>query len=93
MPLVTGIGSPGPVQPTSDAGHSGHTVSGSGTSSLPPLFHRSWAEHPAGSVRDAQSSIQYGGAQSSAQRDVWPSLGGGFQPRHIPLVGSGHPKT
>lgn len=32
-----------------------------------------------------------GGAQSSAQRDAWPSLGDGFQPRHIPLVGSGHP--
>jgi flagellar basal-body rod protein FlgB len=32
-----------------------------------------------------------GRTQRSAQRDVWPSLGDGFQPRHIPLVGSGHP--
>jgi len=31
------------------------------------------------------------GAQNSAHRDAWPSLGDGFQRRHIPLVGSGHP--
>ena len=92
MPLVTGIGSPGPVQPTSDAGHSGHTVSASGTSSfagaLSQVMSRTTSTAPSGTPSPASST---GGAQSSTQRDAWPSLGDGFQPRHIPLVGSGHP--
>lgn len=92
MPPVTGIGSPGPVQPTSDAGHSGHTISGSGTSSfaaaLSQVMGRTTSTVLSGTPSPASST---GGAQSSAQRDAWPSLGGGVQPRHIPLVGSGHP--
>ena len=92
MPPVTGIGSPGPVQPTSDAGHSGHTISGSGTSSfataLSQVMGRTTSTALSGTPSPASST---GGAQSSAQRDAWPSLGGGVQPRHIPLVGSGHP--
>ncbi len=92
MPPVTGIGSPGPVQPTSDAGHSGHTISGSGTSSfataLSQVMGRTTSTALSGTPSPASST---GGAQSSAQRDAWPSLGDGFQPRHIPLVGSGHP--
>ena len=92
MPPVTGIGSLGPVQPTSDAGHSGHTISGSGTSSfaaaLSQVMGRTTSTVLSGTPSPASST---GGAQSSAQRDAWPSLGGGVQPRHIPLVGSGHP--
>ena len=92
MPLVAGIGSPGPVQPSSDAGHSGHTISGSGTSSfaaaLSQVMGRTTSTVLSGTPSPASST---GGAQSSAQRDAWPSLGGGVQPRHIPLVGSGHP--
>jgi len=92
MPPVTGIGSPGPVQPTSDAGHSGHTISGSGTSSfataLSQVMGRTTSTALSGTPSPASST---GGAQSSTQRDAWPSLGDGFQPRHIPLVGSGHP--
>ena len=92
MPPVTGIGSLGPVQPTSDAGHSGHTISGSGTSSfataLSQVMGRTTSTALSGTPSPASST---GGAQSSAQRDAWPSLGGGVQPRHIPLVGSGHP--
>lgn len=93
MPLVAGIGSPGPVQPTSDAGHSGHTVSASGTSSfagaLSQVMSRTTSTAPSGTPSPASST---GGApQSSAQRDTRPSLGDVFQPRHIPLVGSGHP--
>ena len=92
MPPVTGIGIPGPVQPTSDAGHSGHTISGSGTSSfaaaLSQVMGRTTSTVLSGTPSPASST---GGAQSSAQRDAWPSLGGGVQPRHIPLVGSGHP--
>ena len=92
MPLAAGIGSPGPVQPTSDVGHSGHTVSASGTSSfagaLSQVMSRTTSTAPSGTPSPASST---GGAQSSTQRDAWPSLGDGFQPRHIPLVGSGHP--
>ena len=92
MPLAAGIGSPGPVQPTSDAGHSGHTVSASGTSSfagaLSQVMSRTTSTALSGTSSPASSTS---GAQSSAQRDAWPSLGGGVQPRHIPLVGSGHP--
>lgn len=92
MPPVTGIGSPGPVQPTSDAGHSGHTISGSGTSSfataLSQVMGRTTSTALSGTPSPASST---GGAQSSAHRDAWPSLGDGFQRRHIPLVGSGHP--
>ena len=92
MPLVTGIGSPGPVQPTSDAGHSGHSVSGSSTSSfasaLSQVMGRTAGAVPPEMPSPASSA---GRTQRSAQRDVWPSLGDGFQPRHIPLVGSGHP--
>ena len=92
MPLVTGIGSPGPVQPTSDAGHSGHTVSASGTSSfagaLSQVMSRTTSTALSGTSSPASSTS---GAQSSAQRDTRPSLGDVFQPRHIPLVGSGHP--
>lgn len=92
MPPVTGIGSLGPVRPTSDAGHSGHTISGSGTSSfaaaLSQVMGRTTSTVLSGTPSPASST---GGAQSSAQRDAWPSLGGGVQPRHIPLVGSGHP--
>ena len=92
MLSVAGIGSPGPVQPTSDAGHSGHTISGSGTSSfaaaLSQVMGRTTSTVLSGTPSPASST---GGAQSSAQRDAWPSLGGGVQPRHIPLVGSGHP--
>jgi flagellar basal-body rod protein FlgB len=92
MPPVTGIGSLGPVQPTSDAGHSGHTISGSGTSSfaaaLSQVMGRTTSTALSGTPSPASST---GGAQSSTQRDAWPSLGDGFQPRHIPLVGSGHP--
>ena len=92
MPPVTGIGSPGPVQPTSDAGHSGHTISGSGTSSfaaaLSQVMGRTTSTALSGTPSPASST---GGAQSSTQRDAWPSLGDGFQRRHIPLVGSGHP--
>ena len=92
MPPVAGIGSPGPVQPTSDAGHSGHTVSASGTSSfagaLSQVMSRTTSTALSGTSSPASSTS---GAQSSAQRDAWPSLGDGFQPRHIPLVGSGHP--
>ena len=92
MPPVTGIGSLGPVQPTSDAGHSGHTISGSGTSSfaaaLSQVMGRTTSTALSGTPSPASST---GGAQSSTQRDAWPSLGDGFQRRHIPLVGSGHP--
>jgi flagellar basal-body rod protein FlgB len=92
MPPVTGIGSPGPVQPSSDAGHSAHTSSGSGTTSfaaaLSQVMGRTTSTVLSGTPSPASST---GGAQSSAQRDAWPSLGGGVQPRHIPLVGSGHP--
>ena len=92
MPPVTGIGSLGPVQPTSDAGHSGHTISGSGTSSfaaaLSQVMGRTTSTVLSGTPSPASST---GGAQSSAQRDTRLSLGDVFQPRHIPLVGSGHP--
>ena len=92
MPPVTGIGSPGPVQPASDVGHRGHSISGSGTSSfaaaLSQVMGRPTSTVLSGTPSPASST---GGAQSSVQRDAWPSLGNGFQPRHIPLVGSGHP--
>ena len=92
MPPVTGIGSPGPVQPSSDAGHSAHTSSGSGTTSfaaaLSQVMGRTTSTVLSGTPSPASST---GGAQSSAQRDARPSLGDVFQPRHIPLVGSGHP--
>jgi len=92
MPPVAGIGSPGPVQPTSDAGHSGHTVSASGTSSfagaLSQVMSRTTSTALSGTSSPASSTS---GAQSSAQRDTRLSLGDVFQPRHIPLVGSGHP--
>ena len=92
MPPVTGIGSLGPVQPTSDAGHSGHTISGSGTSSFAAALSQVMGRTPgtvlSGTPSPASSAD---GAQNSAHRDAWPSLGDGFQPRHIPLVGSGHP--
>lgn len=92
MPPVTGIGSPGPVQPTSDAGHSGHTISGSGTSSFAAALSQVMGRTPgtvlSGTPSPASSAD---GAQNSAHRDAWPSLGDGFQRRHIPLVGSGHP--
>lgn len=92
MLSVAGIGSPGPVQPTSDAGHSGHTVSASGTSSfagaLSQVMSRTTSTALSGTSSPASSTS---GAQSSAQRDTRLSLGDVFQPRHIPLVGSGHP--
>lgn len=92
MPPVTGIGSLGPVQPTSDAGHSGHTISGSGTSSFAAALSQVMGRTPgtvlSGTPSPASSAD---GAQNSAHRDAWPSLGDGFQRRHIPLVGSGHP--
>lgn len=92
MPPVTGIGSPGPVQPSSDAGHSAHTSSGSGTTSFAAALSQVMGRTPgtvlSGTPSPASSAD---GAQNSAHRDAWPSLGDGFQPRHIPLVGSGHP--
>ena len=92
MPPVPGIGSPGPVQPTSDAGHSGHSISGSGTPSfaaaLSQVMGRPTSTVLSGTPSPASST---GGAQSSSQRDTRPSLGDVFQARHIPLVGSGHP--
>ena len=92
MPLAAGIGNPGPVQPTSDVGHSGHTVSASGTSSfagaLSQVMSRTTSTALSGTSSPASSTS---GAQSSAQRDTRLSLGDVFQPRHIPLVGSGHP--
>ena len=92
MPPVTGIGSPGPVQPSSDAGHSAHTSSGSGTTSFAAALSQVMGRTPgtvlSGTPSPASSAD---GAQNSAHRDAWPSLGDGFQRRHIPLVGSGHP--
>ena len=92
MPPVTGIGSPGPVQPNSDAGHSAHTSSGSGTTSFAAALSQVMGRTPgtvlSGTPSPASSAD---GAQNSAHRDAWPSLGDGFQRRHIPLVGSGHP--
>lgn len=92
MPTVTGIGSPGPVQPSSDAGHSAHTSSGSGTTSFAAALSQVMGRTPgtvlSGTPSPASSAD---GAQNSAHRDAWPSLGDGFQRRHIPLVGSGHP--
>ena len=92
MPPVTGIGSLGPVQPTSDAGHSAHTSSGSGTTSFAAALSQVMGRTPgtvlSGTPSPASSAD---GAQNSAHRDAWPSLGDGFQRRHIPLVGSGHP--
>ncbi len=92
MPPVTGIGSPGPVQPSSDAGHSAHTSSGSGTTSFAAALSQAMGRTPgtvlSGTPSPASSAD---GAQNSAHRDAWPSLGDGFQRRHIPLVGSGHP--
>ena len=90
MPPVTGIGSPGPVQPSSDAGHSAHTSSGSGTTSFAAALSQVMGRTPgtvlSGTPSPASSAD---GAQNSAHRDAW--LGDGFQRRHIPLVGSGHP--
>lgn len=92
MPPVTGIGSPGPVQPSSDAGHSAHTSSGSGTTSFAAALSQVMGRTPgtvlSGTPSPASSAD---GAQNSAHRDAWPSLGDGFQRRHIPLAGSGHP--
>lgn len=92
MPPVTGIGSPGPVQPSSDAGHSAHTSSWSGTTSFAAALSQVMGRTPgtvlSGTPSPASSAD---GAQNSAHRDAWPSLGDGFQRRHIPLVGSGHP--
>ena len=92
MPLVAGIGSLGPVQPSSDAGHSAHTSSGSGTTSFAAALSQVMGRTPgtvlSGTPSPASSAD---GAQNSAHRDAWPSLGDGFQRRHIPLVGSGHP--
>ncbi|WP_235943682.1 flagellar basal body rod protein FlgB [Zoogloea dura] len=92
MPPVTGIGSPGPLQPSSDAGHSAHTSSGSGTTSFAAALSQVMGRTPgtvlSGTPSPASSAD---GAQNSAHRDAWPSLGDGFQRRHIPLVGSGHP--
>ena len=92
MPPVTGIGSPGPVQPSADAGHSAHTSSGSGTTSFAAALSQVMGRTPgtvlSGTPSPASSAD---GAQNSAHRDAWPSLGDGFQRRHIPLVGSGHP--
>ena len=92
MPPVTGIGSPGPGQPSSAAGHSAHTSSGSGTTSfaaaLSQVMGRTTSTAPSGTPSPASSTK---GALSSAQRDTRPSFGDVFQPRHIPLVGSGHP--
>lgn len=92
MPPVTGIGSPGPVQPSSDAGHSAHTSSGSGTTSFAAALSQVMGRTPgtvlSGTPSPASSAD---GAQNSAHRDAWPSLGDGFRRRHIPLVGSGHP--
>ncbi len=92
MPPVTGIGSLGPVQPSSDAGHSAHTSSGSGTTSFAAALSQVMGRTPgtvlSGTPSPASSAD---GAQNSAHRDAWPSLGDGFQRRHIPLVGSGHP--
>ena len=92
MPFVAGIGSLGPVQPSSDAGHSAHTSSGSGTTSFAAALSQVMGRTPgtvlSGTPSPASSAD---GAQNSAHRDAWPSLGDGFQRRHIPLVGSGHP--
>ena len=92
MPPVTGIGSPGPLQPSSDAGHSAHTSSGSGTTSFAAALSQVMGRTPgtvlSGTPSPASSAD---GAQNSAHRDAWPSLGDGFQRRHIPLAGSGHP--
>ena len=92
MPPVTGIGSPGPVQPSSDAGHSAHTSSGSGTTSFAAALSQVMGRTPGTVLSGAPSPASSAdGAQNSAHRDAWPSLGDGFQRRHIPLVGSGHP--
>ena len=92
MPLAAGIGSPGPVQPTSDVGHSGHTVSASGTSSFAGALSQVMSRTTSTALsRTSSPASSTSGAQSSAQRDTRLSLGDVFQPRHIPLVGSGHP--
>ncbi len=92
MLSVAGIGSPGPVQPTSDAGHSGHTVSASGTSSFAGALSQVMSRTTSTALsRTSSPASSTSGAQSSAQRDTRLSLGDVFQPRHIPLVGSGHP--
>jgi flagellar basal-body rod protein FlgB len=67
-------------------------VRGSGTTSFAAALSQVMGRTPgtvlSGTPSPASSAD---GAQNSAHRDAWPSLGDGFQRRHIPLVGSGHP--